>query len=155
MPDDGVEGDGSGLEVPKPPEGIRREAHVAGNGELLWPQAAAVEAARWIAGTDMAIWGGEVYAPRGPFTALMVGEWRTDPQHGPDEPWHEYVERGLAQALQAIEADTTTGDRVRRTSDTGGGRLYFLAYHPESGFPEDRKTQMPAGELRMKTAEGT
>jgi len=154
MPKDGIEGDGSDLAVPEPPERIRRLAHVAGNGELLWPRAVAVDAARWVADTDMAIWGGEVYAPKGPFTALMIGEWRTDPQHGSDEPWHEYVDRGLAQALRAIEADEGPTDGMRRAAGASGDRLYFLAYHPESGFPEDTQTRARTGSLRMKTQEG-
>lgn len=133
--------DGSDSGVPQPPEHLRRDAHVAGNGELLWPRAPAVEAARWIAGSGLAIWGGEVYVPRGPFTAVMVSEWRTEPSRQRDEAWPAYVERCLAQALVAIEA---------RAGDRAAEALYFLAYHPESGFPEDRDAPR---DLSLKTEE--
>jgi hypothetical protein len=122
-------GHGSDGGIPQPPEQLRRGAHVAGNGELLWPRAPAFEAARWIAGSGLAIWGGEVYVPKGPFTAVMVSEWRTEPSRRPDEGWPAYVERCLEQALVAIEAGA--GGRAAEA-------LYFIAYHPESGFPEER-----------------
>lgn len=98
-------------------------AHVAGNGERLWPAAQAIEVATWLAGHDLAIWGGEVYAPRGPFAATMVSEWRTEPGPGPGEPWSGYVGRGLDQALAAID----------RSAEAGS--LFFLAYHSPAGFP--------------------
>ena len=118
---------------PLPPEQIRKGAHVAGNGELLWPRADAIEAARWIAGTGLAIWGGEVYSQQGPFTAVMVNEWRTDPGRGEDEAWPAYVERGLEQALAAIEKYPLSYS-VTRTADGTAQALYFLAYHSPAGF---------------------
>jgi hypothetical protein len=121
-------------DLPQPPEQIRQSAHVAGNGELLWPRAAAIEVARWIGVSELAIWGGEVYSPRGPFTAVMVHEWRTDPGRGVDEPWLSYVERGLAQALEAIEKYPSS-DPVSRTAESTAQSLYFLAYHTQAGFP--------------------
>jgi hypothetical protein len=105
------------------PERIRRGAHVTGGGELLWPRGEAVEAARWLAAHDLAIWGGEVYAARGPFTAAMVSEWRTAPDRAPDEPWPAYVRRSLEQALDAIAGEGATRP------------LFFLAYHSRAGFP--------------------
>jgi hypothetical protein len=109
------------------PADLRRAAHVAGNGELLWPRAAALEVARRLAADGLAIWGGEVYAPKGPFTAVMVDEWRTEPGRGPEEDWASYVERGLQQALAAIseypESEPAGG------AGEGGRSLYFLAHH--------------------------
>ena len=126
-----MEGDkaGAAADLPQPPEHIRQGAHVAGNGELLWPRSGAVAAASWIASSGLGIWGGEVYAPRGPFTAVMVNEWRTDPELAAGEPWAEYVRRGLEQALAAIERYST--------HDRADESLYFLAYHSESGFAGD------------------
>ncbi|MEA2681972.1 MAG: hypothetical protein QOK05_300 [Chloroflexota bacterium] len=113
-----------------PPEHIRRLAHVAGNGELLWPHLAAVQAANWMAQAGLAIWGGEVYSPRGPFTAVMVDEWRTIPERGEDEDWLTYVRRGQAQALRAIEAHSTSDAPLHGRGET----LFFLAGQPRSGF---------------------
>jgi hypothetical protein len=138
MDRDRLEGD----DLPQPPAHLRGGAHVAGNGELLWPRAAAVEAARWMAGSGLAIWGGEVYAPKGPFTAVMVSEWRTEPSRGADETWPAYVGRCLAQAVDAIDA---------QAADRAAEALYFLAYHPESGFPEEREA--PPGDLTLRTVE--
>jgi hypothetical protein len=123
-----MEGDeaGAAAGAPQPPEHIRSGAHVAGNGELLWPRSGAVAAASWIASSGLAIWGGEVYAPRGPFTAVMVNEWRTEPELAAGEPWTEYVRRGLEQALAAIERYPAR--------DRASEALYFLAYHSPSGF---------------------
>ena len=115
-----------GADVPQPPEHIRQGAHVAGNGELLWPRSGAIAAANWIASSGLAIWGGEVYAPRGPFTAVMVNEWRTEPELAPDEQWTNYVTRGLEQAVKAIERYPAPG----RADES----LYFLAYHSPAGF---------------------
>ncbi len=135
-------GDASDSGVPQPPDDLRHSAHVAGNGELLWPRGPAVEAARWIAESGLAIWGGEVYVPKGPFTAVMVSEWRTEPSRRPDEAWPAYVERCLEQALVAIEV--SSGERTAEA-------LYFLAYHPESGFPEEREAPR---DLSLKTEGG-
>jgi hypothetical protein len=117
---------GAGVDELQPPEHIRNGAHVAGNGELLWPRSGAVAAANWIASSGLAIWGGEVYAPRGPFTAVMVNEWRTEPELVTGELWTEYVGRGLEQALAAIERYPAR--------DRAAEALYFLAYHSTSGF---------------------
>jgi hypothetical protein len=125
-----VEGDeaaaAGGAEVPQLPEHIREGAHVAGNGELLWPRSGAIAAATWIVSNGLGIWGGEVYAPRGPFMAMMVNEWRTEPELGADEPWTDYARRGLEQALAAITKYPAPG----RAAEA----LYFLAYHSPSGF---------------------
>ena len=118
-------------DIPQPPEQIRKGAHVAGNGELLWPRADAIDAARWIAASGLAIWGGEVYSPRGPFTAVMVNEWRTEPGMDANEPWSAYIERGLEQALAAIEKFPTSESLTR---DGTAQPLYFLAYHSPTGF---------------------
>lgn len=131
-----------GADVPQPPEHIRQSAHVAGNGELLWPRSGAITAAKWIASNGLAIWGGEVYAPRGPFTAVMVNEWRTEPELAADEPWAEYVRRGLGQALTAIEMYPAPG----RAAES----LYFLAYHSPSGFAgETQPSHRRAGRLAV------
>lgn len=134
--------------VPDPPEYIRRAAHVAGNGELLWPRRGAGEAVRWMAANQMGIWGGEVYSPRGPFTAVMVNEWRTEPQQGSEEPWSSYVARGLVQALEAIDSYPTS-EHGDRQPDQADELLYFLAYHSQAGFPEDRESR-----VHVKTVEG-
>jgi hypothetical protein len=125
----------AGDDVLLPPERIRRLAHVAGNGELLWPRVAAIEAARWMADAGLAIWGGEVYAPKGPFTAVMVDEWRTQPERRDGEDWLSYVGRGLAQALAEIEAHSDPDGAA--PIHARGETLYFLAAHPERGFPND------------------
>jgi hypothetical protein len=123
---------------------------VAGNGELLWPDDAAREAARWAAANGLGIWGGEVFAPRGPFTAMMVGEWRTEPEWRSSEPWADFVERALAQALEAI-ARTAGGEG-------GAASLIFLAYAPLGGFAEDAvRTRGVAGRegaVEFTTQEG-
>jgi hypothetical protein len=141
-----VEGDdaaaGGGADVPQPPEHIRQGAHVAGNGELLWSRAGAIAAANWIATSGLAIWGGEVYAPRGPFTAMMVNEWHTEPELVANEAWSEYVRRGLAQALVAIDRYPAPG----RAAEA----LYFLAYHSPSGFAgEAQPSRRHAGRLAV------
>lgn len=129
-------------DVPQPPEHIRQGAHVAGNGELLWSRGGAIAAANWIATTGLAIWGGEVYAPRGPFTAMMVNEWRTEPELVANEPWSEYVRRGLEQALAAIDKYPVPG----RAAEA----LYFLAYHSPSGFAgETQPGHRRAGRLSL------
>ncbi|MBJ7599478.1 MAG: hypothetical protein DLM67_18190 [Candidatus Nephthysia bennettiae] len=120
-------------EEPEPPEHLRRLAHVAGNGELLWPREAALEAVRWLAASGLAIWGGEVYASRGTFTAVMVAEWRTEPAHDADEGWSRYVQRSLAQALDAIQR--LPDERSTGTGDAAGRSLYFLARHLPSPAP--------------------
>ncbi|HZK73817.1 MAG TPA: hypothetical protein VFD88_07445 [Clostridia bacterium] len=126
--------------APQPPEHIRQGAHVAGNGELLWPRSGAIAAANWIASSGLGIWGGEVYAPRGPFTAVMVNEWRTEPELDADEPWAGYVSRGLEQAIAAIGRYPATG----RADEA----LYFLAYHSPFGFAGETQTgQRRAGPL--------
>ncbi len=131
-----------GADVPQPPEHIREGAHVAGNGELLWPRAGAIAAANWMAASGLAIWGGEVYAPRGPFTAMMVNEWRTEPELVANEAWSEYVRRGLAQALAAIDRYPAPG----RAPEA----LYFLAYHSPSGFAgETQPGRRQAGRLAV------
>ncbi len=79
--------------------------------------------------------------PKGPFTAVMVSEWRTEPSRQPDEEWPAYVERCLEQALVAIEV---------RAGERAAEALYFLAYHPESGFPEEREAPR---DLSLKTEE--
>ncbi len=118
----------------QPPAALRRHAHVAGNGELLWPLSVAADAARWAAGEANGIWGGEVYAPRGPFTAMMVREWRTEPDWSAGEPWADFVSRALEQTLMALEAEG------RKDSE---GLLYFLAYAPESTFVEESRRMRP------------
>ncbi len=118
----------------QPPAALRRHAHVAGNGELLWPHSIAAEAAKWAAGQANGIWGGEVYAPRGPFTAMMVREWRTEPEWGAGEPWPRFVARALQQTLTALEAEGRKGPE---------GLLYFLAYAPESSFIEESRRTRP------------
>jgi len=128
--------------APAPPEHIRHGAHVAGNGELLWPRSEAIAAAMWMAANELAIWGGEVYAPRGPFTAVMVNEWRTEPELAPDEPWMVYVRRGLEQAVEAIEKYPAPG----RAAES----LYFLAYHSPAGFAgESQPGRRRAGPLAI------
>jgi hypothetical protein len=128
--------------APAPPEHIRRGAHVAGNGELLWPRSEAIAAANWMAASELAIWGGEVYAPRGPFTAVMVNEWRTEPELAPDEPWMDYVKRGLEQAVEAIGKYPARG----RADES----LYFLAYHSRGGFAgESQPGRRRAGILEL------
>ncbi len=125
----------------QPPAALRRHAHVAGNGELLWPRSVAADAARWVAAEGNGIWGGEVYAPRGPFTAMMVREWRTEPEWGPGEPWPAFVSRALEQTVVALDAEGR---------DDSEGLLYFLAYAPESKFVEgSRRTRPGAGERRF------
>ena len=114
------------------PDALRRRAHVAGNGELLWPYAAAADAARWAAGAGNGIWGGEVFAPRGPFTAMMVGEWRTEPQWREGEPWALFVSRSLEQAVAALEAKWPGNPEAL---------LFFLAYAPESTFAEESRRE--------------
>jgi hypothetical protein len=138
-----MEGDegAAAADVPQPPEHIRHGAHVAGNGELLWPRSGAFEAANWIATNGLAIWGGEVYAPRGPFTAVMVNEWRTEPELTAGEPWAEYVTRGLEQALAAIERYPT--------NDRADESLYFLAYHSPSGFAGEGQPGHRLGPLAL------
>ena len=118
------------------PQQLRDRAHIAGNGELLWPRPEAIEAARWIAGSGLAIWGGEVYSPRGPLAAMMVAEWRTDPDWRPGDDWPAYVGRGLEQALEAIERLPGPGDLVP-ARDGVSRSLYFLAYHSPAGFPDE------------------
>ena len=125
----------------EPPAALRRQAHVAGNGELLWPLSVAADAARWAAGQANGIWGGEVYAPRGPFTAMMIREWRTEPEWGAGEPWPQFVARALDQTLSALDAEGQAGQ---------AGLLYFLAYAPESTFIEEsRRTRLGRGERRL------
>ena len=118
------------------PQQLADRAHVAGNGELLWPRPEAGEAARWFAASGLAIWGGEVYTPRGPFAAVMVDEWRTDPEWRPGDDWPSYVRRGLEQALTAIETLPGPGDVVR-ARDGASRSLYFLSYHSPAGFPDE------------------
>ena len=133
------------------PERIRSGAHVVGNGELLWLRPEAIAAARWIAASGMAIWGGEVYSPRGPFSAVMVNEWRTDPEWRPGEDWQRYVSNGLEQALAAI--DTFPGaDQEVRGRDGTSRSLYFLAYHSPAGFPGEMSSSArprEAGDARF------
>ena len=136
-----------GADVPQPPEHIRQGAHVAGNGELLWPRAGAIAAANWIASSGFAIWGGEVYAPRGPFTAVMVNEWRTEPELVANEPWSEYVKRGLEQAVAAIDRYPAPG----RAAEA----LYFLAYHSPAGFAGDPQAgHRQTGRLQLDLSTG-
>lgn len=115
---------------PQPPPDLRRRAHVAGNGELLWPRAAALEAARWAANAGCGIWGGEVFAPRGPFTAVMVREWRTEPEWHEGEPWAGFVARALEQTVAALERDESANQE---------GLLYFLAYASGSRFADESR----------------
>lgn len=123
---------------PQPPPDLRRRAHVAGNGELLWPRSAAVDAAIWAAHEGHGIWGGEVFAPRGPFTAMMVREWRTEPEWSIREPWTQFVARALEQTLTALESERMHGDE---------DLLYFLAYAPQSTFDnESRRTRRASKE---------
>jgi hypothetical protein len=125
--------DAEDLLPPQPPPDLRRFAHVAGNGELLWPRSAAVDAAGWAAGEGYGIWGGEVFSPRGPFTAMMIREWRTEPEWSAGEPWPEFIARALEQTLTALE----TMDEQSQE-----GLLYFLAYGPQSTFDdESRRTR--------------
>ena len=142
----------AGAGVPQPPEHIRSGAHVAGNGELLWAHSGAIAAASWIASSGLAIWGGDVYAPRGPFTAVMVNEWRTEPELAIDEPWTEYVRRGLEQALAAIERYPAP--------DRANEALYFLAYHSPAGFagegePGHRRASSLAVDLSTRKPGGS
>lgn len=117
-----------------PPLELRRHAHAAGNGELLWPLDYAEAAARWAAGEGNGIWGCEVYAPRGPFTAMMIREWRTQPEWRGAEPWPAFVVRALEHTLAAL---------AREAEADGEGMLYFLAYGPEATFVEDSERSRP------------
>ncbi|MGI8609053.1 MAG: hypothetical protein ACR2MY_07470 [Candidatus Dormibacteria bacterium] len=116
------------------PAWIRDAAHVAGNGELMWPRPGAIDAAEWLAQNGMAIWGGEVYTGRGPFMAVMVGEWRTEPELERNEEWHTYIQRGLAQALAAI-----TNHPLDSGAEAAGRTFYFLSYHSAAGFPGEAR----------------
>jgi len=129
-----------------PPAELRRHAHVAGNGELLWPHEYAEQAARWAAAEGNGIWGGEVYAPRGPFTAMMVREWRTEPEWHPGEPWPGFVSRALEQTIAALAAEADA---------TGDGLLYFLAYAPEDTFEEESRRARPSpAPRRLEVSKG-
>jgi hypothetical protein len=110
--------------LPEPPPELQRRAHKAGEGELLWPRDAAVDAVSWAAAAGIGIRGGEVYSPAGPFAAVMVEEWHTEPPWGPGEDWDEYVRRGLDRALAEISRDREPPSGT----DTAGRSLYFLAY---------------------------
>jgi hypothetical protein len=102
------------------PPAIRSGAHVTGGGELLWNRESARQAAAWLAASGSALLGGEVYIPRGPFTAVMVDEWETFPRQLPSEDWADYVRRSLDRALEAIETFHTSFDDTERV-------FYFLA----------------------------
>ena len=109
------------------PAGLRAAAHEAGNGELLWPAERAAEVASWLAAQDRAIWGGEVFQPRGEFTAVLLDEWRTIPGRDEDGDWAGYVQRGRDQALDAIAAHA--GD-----ASMAEGLLFFFAHEGRDGF---------------------
>ena len=131
--------DAEDLHRPQPPLDLRNLAHVAGNGELLWPRSAAVDAARWAAGEGYGMWGGEVFAPRGPFTAMLIHEWRTEPEWDTSEPWTEFVTRALEQTLGALETEDEPSHE---------GLLYFLAYGPQSTFDDESRRTRRAGRGR-------
>jgi hypothetical protein len=119
------------------PEQLLHASDLAGNGERFWSRDVAGAAARWLAAQDLAIAGGEVYRRHSGAWGTYVREWVTEPGWGKDESWAEYVERGLAQALRAVEHDRPEWNEF---PDVRTQLLYFFAYWSPADYQSPTST---------------
>jgi hypothetical protein len=112
------------------PASLRRNADVAGSGELLWPTQTAFEAVDWLQAQSLGILGLEVYGPQGQARGIFEYEWLVAPCRLPGEPWQEYVDRAARTAKREIEADAF---RIRGRSATAE-RRFFIPFSTERDY---------------------
>lgn len=90
-------------------------------GEVAWPIEHAVDAARWIASKGLAVLGGEAWwvDERGAISGLIplrdtdvpaVRHWSAA-DRGQAEPWRDFVDRCVREALAALQAEEADGVR--------------------------------------------
>ena len=117
------------------PEHMRWRADVAGNGELLWPREAALEALEWLEREAFGVLGFEVYGRLKQARGSFQREWMVEPGWLENEPWEDYVRRAARSTRREIDADT----RRRVEPDVAGevaDRRYFIAVVAGDAYPD-------------------
>ena len=123
------------------PPSIEREAFRASNGEFGWTRAQIPTVVDVLRSNGIAILGGELWWVReeskdwdlipqrqGP-PAVYVWETKREPE----EAWSHFLERGVSDALAAVERWPTPGDLP---PDLSGRILYNLSWVSEAEFRE-------------------
>jgi hypothetical protein len=90
---------------------------VTGSRELLWPCDVVSDVVAWARDSAIGILGGEVYTRLGPMNTSFVSDWNTTPEWSPGENWRAFVDRGAAQAIEAVTASHKRADRESRRAD--------------------------------------
>jgi hypothetical protein len=123
--------------LPTLPNHLTALAHTAGNGEVFWPLTTARTAAEAMASSGLAVFGGEVYIARGRAWGNLELEWTTDPGWLWDEAWSDYVERGLAHALTALESAATELVRFGLVPEAEREPMCFFACFTAAQYPAE------------------
>ncbi|MGW4335734.1 hypothetical protein ACWEK5_23390 [Rhodococcus koreensis] len=96
---------------------------------MFWPLSVASSAAEAIASAGMAICGGEIYVAQGRAWGNLELEWATEPGSDGNENWVDYVKRGLAQALFALNRASALFDHGDAIDSAGSEPMCFLAIY--------------------------
>ncbi len=120
---------------------LERDAFRTGNGEFGWTRAQISTAVEVLRARGIGILGGELWWVRDG-TAIWHG--CVPQRHGPpgvytwvterrtEEPWQDFVERGVAEALAAVERWPEPGDLP---PDLPGRILYNLTWISKVAYP--------------------
>lgn len=120
--------------APLPAE-LRMRADVAGNGELLWPYDAALDAVAWMAGRGLGIVCVEAYDRVAQARGSFEGDWPVAPGWRAGERWEAYVARAALHAAATIEQDGRAHADADATAGDRDNRRYFLAATREDAYP--------------------
>ncbi len=123
------------------PPKIERDAFRASNGEFGWTRAQIPAVADALRSHGFAILGGELWWVRDGRTDWDLIPQRQGPpgvyvwetERAPDEAWSHFLERGVSDALAAVERWPTPG---ALPPDLPGRILYNLTWTSEAEFKQ-------------------